>query len=46
MLKYNTASFTGNVVQKVGILAETGQIPMAYLMAKSHGLTEQAETLE
>jgi hypothetical protein len=30
----------------VKLLAETGQIPLAYLMAKSHGLTEFEKTLE
>ena len=46
ILKFNTAIFTGNIVEKVSVLAETGQIPLAYLTAKSHGLTEQADTLE
>ena len=28
------------------VLAETGQIPLAYMLAKTHGLTEFAHTLE
>lgn len=28
------------------VLAETGQIPLAYMMAKTHGLVEFATTLE
>ena len=46
MLRYNTATLTANVQDKVRILAENGQIPLAYLTAKSHGLEEFAKTLE
>jgi hypothetical protein len=30
----------GDVAERVKVLAETGQIPLAYLTAKAHGLTE------
>ena len=46
MLRYNTATLTANVTEKVKILAENGQIPLAYITAKSHGLDEFATTLE
>ena len=45
-LRFNTALFTGDVQERVKVLAETGQIPLAYMMAKTHGLTEFAVTLE
>lgn len=48
--------FTGDIQERVKVLAETGQskiihkykciVPLAYLMAKSHGLTEFEKTLE
>ena len=46
MLRYNQATLTANVTEKVKILAENGQIPLAYMTAKSHGLEEFAKTLE
>ena len=46
MLRYNTATLTANVTEKVRVLAENGQIPLAYMTAKSHGLEEFAKTLE
>lgn len=44
-LRFNTALLTGDVKERINILAETGQIPLAYLMAKSHGLQEIEKTL-
>ena len=46
MLRYNTATLTANVSEKVRVLAENGQVPLAYMTAKSHGLEEFAKTLE
>jgi len=46
MLRYNQATLTANVTEKVKVLAENGQIPLAYITAKSHGLEEFAKTLE
>lgn len=46
MLRYNTATLTANVSEKVRILAENGQIPLAYMTAKSHGLDEFSKSLE
>ena len=46
MLRFNTATLTANVSEKVRILAENGQTPLAYMTAKSHGLEEFAKTLE
>ncbi len=36
----------GDVAERVKVLAETGQIPLAYLTAKAHGLHEFEQTLE
>jgi hypothetical protein len=38
--------YTGDAAERVKVLAETGQIPLAYLMAKTHGLKEFEATLE
>ena len=46
MLKYNTATMTANVHEKVKVLAANGQIPLAYMTAKSHGLDEFVKPLE
>lgn len=46
MLRYNCASLTANAAEKVKILAENGQIPLAYMTAKAQGLEEFAKTLE
>lgn len=46
MLRYNQATLTANVSEKVKILAENGQVPLAYMTAKSHGLEDFAKTLE
>lgn len=46
MLRYNQATLTVDVSEKVKILAENGQIPLAYMTAKAHGLEEFTRTLE
>jgi hypothetical protein len=37
---------TANTTEKVKILAENGQVPLAYITARSHGLEEFSKTLE
>jgi hypothetical protein len=37
---------TSNTTEKVRILAENGQVPLAYITARSHGLEEFSKTLE
>ena len=39
-LRFNTSVYIGDIQERVKVLAETGQIPLAYLMAKAHGLKE------
>jgi len=46
MLRYNSATLTADVSEKVKVLASNGQVPLAYITAKSHGLEEFAKTLE
>jgi hypothetical protein len=46
MLRYNQATLSANITEKVKILAENGQIPLAYMTAKAHGLEEFSKTLE
>jgi hypothetical protein len=45
-LRFNTSIMIGDVQERVKVLAETGQIPLAYLTAKAHGLKEFEATLE
>lgn len=45
-LRLNTSMMIGDVHDRVKVLAETGQIPLAYLTAKAHGLKEFEATLE
>jgi coatomer protein complex subunit alpha (xenin) len=46
MLRFNTGLLNQNVEERVRVMAENGQIPLAYLTAKSNGLEEMAATLE
>lgn len=45
-LQFNTATLTANAEEKVKILAANGQIPLAYMTAKAHGLDEFLKPLE
>lgn len=45
MLRFNTSILTGNVEDRVRTLVEAGQLPLAYLAAKAHGLDEMVEFL-
>jgi len=46
MSRFNNALMLGAVEERVKILAEMGQVPLAALTAKSHGLTEFLDKLE
>lgn len=46
MLRFNTALLNQNAEERVRVLAEGGQISLAYLTARTHGLAEMATTLE
>jgi proteasome assembly chaperone (PAC2) family protein len=45
-LRFNSATLIADPAEKVKVLAETGQIPLAYLTARSHGLEQFTKTLE
>jgi len=42
-LSFNTSLLTGNVQERVKTLVKSGQLPLAYMAAKTHGLHELAE---
>jgi coatomer protein complex subunit alpha (xenin) len=46
MLRFNNALMLGNIEERVKILAEMGQVPLATLTAKTHNITEFIERLE
>lgn len=45
MGRFQSALFLGDVRDRVKVLEESGQIPLAYVAAKAHGLMEEAERL-
>lgn len=45
-LRFNNATLTTNIGERVRILAESGQIPLAYMTARAHNLDEYSKTLE
>jgi len=45
-LSFNTSLLTGNIQERVKTLVKSGQLPLAYMAAKTHGLHEMAEQLE
>lgn len=46
MSRYHNALLVGNVEERVKVLAEMGQVALAALTARTHGLEELAVTLE
>jgi hypothetical protein len=46
MLRFDSATLNANAVEKVKVLAESGQVPLAYMTAKAHGVEDYAKTLE
>ena len=46
MLKFNTSILTGNAEERVKTLMENGQLPLAYLAARSHNLHDMVEYIE
>eukprot|EP00929_Paragymnodinium_shiwhaense_P101409 TRINITY_DN644_c0_g2_i1.p1 TRINITY_DN644_c0_g2~~TRINITY_DN644_c0_g2_i1.p1 ORF type:complete len:1222 (+),score=326.60 TRINITY_DN644_c0_g2_i1:199-3864(+) len=46
MARFNNALMLGNVEERVKVMAEMGQAPLAALTAKAHNLTEYVEKLE
>merc|ERR1719502_2493937 len=46
MSRFNNALMLGNIEERVKIMAEMGQVPLAALTAKTHNITEFIERLE
>lgn len=44
--RFSQTLLTGDIRERVKILAETGQVALAYASAKLHGLEDFVETLE
>ncbi|KAG0171864.1 hypothetical protein DFQ30_000252 [Apophysomyces sp. BC1015] len=45
MSRFQNALYLGDVSERIRLLQDVGQLPLAYMTAKSHGLTEQAEAI-
>lgn len=43
---FNQTLFTGDIEKRIKILAEVGQVSLAYATAKLHGITKYVEALE
>jgi coatomer subunit alpha len=46
MLRFDSATLNASAADKVKVLAEAGQVPLAYMTAKAHGVEDFAKTLE
>ena len=46
MGRYHNALFLGDAEERVKVLEETGNMPLAYISAKLHGLEEDAERIK
>ena len=45
MARFHNSLYLGEVPERVRLLQEAGQLPLAYMAALTHGLTETAESL-
>ncbi|KAL1918268.1 uncharacterized protein VTP21DRAFT_2928 [Calcarisporiella thermophila] len=45
MLRFHNALYLGDVEERLRLLKEVGQLPLAYLTAKAHGMAEEAESI-
>ncbi|KAJ3090043.1 hypothetical protein HK102_004843, partial [Quaeritorhiza haematococci] len=45
MSRYHNALYLGDIEEQVRLLKEVGQLPLAYLAAQTHGLTEEAASI-
>ncbi|KAJ3044580.1 hypothetical protein HDV00_001506 [Rhizophlyctis rosea] len=45
MSRYHNALYLGDVEEQIAVLKEVGQLPLAYLAAQTHGLTEEAAAI-
>lgn len=45
LMRFQNAVYLGDIEERIQLLQDVGQIPLAYMTAKSHGLTEKAEAI-
>ncbi|CEG80499.1 Putative Coatomer protein alpha subunit [Rhizopus microsporus] len=45
MQQFQNSVYLGDIQERIQMLVDVGQLPLAYMTAKSHGLTEQAESI-
>lgn len=45
MQRFQNSVYLGDIEERIQLLLDVGQLPLAYMTAKSHGLTEQAELI-
>ncbi|KAG1147533.1 hypothetical protein G6F37_002746 [Rhizopus arrhizus] len=45
MQRFQNSVYLGDIEERIQLLLDVGQLPLAYMTAKSHGLTEQAESI-
>lgn len=45
LMRFQNAVYLGDVEERIRLLQDVGQLPLAYMTAKTHGLTEQAEAI-
>ena len=46
MLRFNTSVLTANIEERVKTLVDAGQLPLAYMAARAHNLTDMVEYIE
>ena len=46
MSRFHNAIYLGDIQERIRILAEIGQLPLAYMMAVTHNVTTMAEPLK
>ncbi|KAI8980488.1 coatomer protein alpha subunit [Pilobolus umbonatus] len=45
MLRFQNSIYLGDVKERIQLMKDMGQLPLAYLTAKTHGLVEEAESI-
>jgi coatomer protein complex subunit alpha (xenin) len=45
LMRFQNAVYLGDVQERIQLLKDVGQLPLAYMTAKTHGLTEEAESI-
>ena len=45
-LRFNTATLNADIEERVRVLMESGQLPLAYMTARAHNLSDMVEYIE